>query len=247
MRRDATSWRDEIALREASLADARREAAAGELSPEALAALEERENAALAAARTELAAAEALAAAPGAPRPRRASRRRRRGLLLVAALSFAAALVVVLVASLSPRQPGDSPTGSISLDTRQRVARLLAEAEADVANSDETAALAAYREVLALEPRNVTALTQTGWLDFSAGSAAQSVALTDAGIEDLRAAITYAPRDPAPRLYYAIAAASTPGNAPLAKAQLRIFLTLSPSAAQRALAAPYLLRFHLTG
>jgi hypothetical protein len=238
--RDAASWRDEIALREASLADARREAELGELTPAQLADIEARETRALSAAREGLAAA-SESVAPRAPR------RRRRAYLVVAGLAFAAAIVVLLISALGLRQPGTSDTGAVNLDRAQKVAQLLGEAEADTLAGDEVAALSAYAQVLALDAHNVTALTQTGWLDFSAGSASHNATLTRLGVGNLREAIARASRNPAPRLYYAIAAASTPGNAALARAQFRVFLTLHPSAAQRALAAPYLMRLGLSG
>ena len=224
---------DEIALREASLADARREHAAGELDDAALARIEERELAALAALR--VAAVEEPT--PVVPRP---PRRHRRAWLALAGAAVAAAVVVTLVAALGPRQPGSSITGGLSLSHAQRVAQLLAAAQADAAAGHEVIALDAYAQVLAIAPRNVVALTQTGWLDFSAGSAARDPAAVAAGLASLRRAIALAPRDPAPHLYLGIAAASTPGNAGPARIQLRLFEALHPSRAQRAVAAPYL-------
>ncbi len=229
---------DEIALREASLADARSEHAAGELDDAALARIEARELAALAALR------EASQAAPAAPTPR-APRRHRRGWLALAGVALAGAVVVALLAALGPRQPGSSITGGLSLSHAARVTQLLAAAQADVAAGHEVTALDAYAEVLALAPRNVVALTQTGWLDFSAGSAARDATAVAAGLARLRQASALAPRDPAPHLYLGIAAASTPGNAGPARTQLRLFLALHPSRAQRAIAAPYLVALGL--
>ncbi len=239
MTRDASAWRDEIALREASLADARREAAAGELAPEALAVIEAREGAALVRARA------ALLAFAEAPADAAAPRRRRRSLLLVAFACFLLALVALLVATLVVRQPGTSPTGGVTLSTPQRVAQLLAEAQADTASGNDAAALDAYARVLGLDPANATALVQTGWLDFSAGSAAKSASVVAAGVHDLARAVSLYPSDPAARLYYAIAADSTPGEASLAIAQFRVFLSLHPTRAQLAVAAPFLARLGL--
>ncbi len=235
---------DELALREASLADARREFAAGELSDAAIATIEARERAAIAVL-VERAAAIAEPEAPGHDRP--VVRVRRRRWLVVAALAFACALAVILWSAIVPRQAGTSITGSVSLGHRAQITQLLTEAEADVANQNDVAALAAYAQVLGLDPRNVVALTQTGWLDFSAGSSAKDARLVAYATSMLRHAITLAPSDPGARLYYAIAASDTPGNAALAKAQFRVFLTLHPSAAQQAVAAPYLARYGLTG
>lgn len=226
--------RDEILLREASLADARREREAGELSDAEATSIEERETSALARAREELAALEREEILP------RRQRRRRRWLLVSALGCFAGAAVILLVAYLVPRQPGTSITGSIALSPAQRVTQLLDEAEADVADNDVTDALVAYHDVLALEPTNVAALTQTGWLTFSAGSTRSDVTLVDEGLKELRTAIADHPRNPAPRLYYAIAADSTPGNEALAKGEFKVFLALHPSAGQLEVAAPFL-------
>jgi len=238
MRRTENQVRDEIALREASLADARRELAAGELSPLQAATIEARETIALDAARREL---EEIADSGG----RTTSRRRRRSLLVIGLGCFLLAIIVVLVASLSLRQAGTSDTGGVTVGPAQQVAQLLTEAEGDIASGNVVAALSAYEEVLSLSPTNVPALTQTGWLDFSAGSSSQDPALVRLGISDLRDAINYGPTDPAPRLYYAIVADSTPHNAALAKRQFEIFLSLKPSAAELAIARPFLKQFGL--
>ncbi len=227
---------DEIALREASLADARAEHAAGDLDDAGLARIEGRELAALAELRARL----PVAAPPAASRTPRAARRRRRVWLVVAGVAVAGAVALTLVGALALRQPGSSITGGLSLSRAQRVAQLLAAAQADAAGGHEVTALAAYAQVLAIAPDDVVALTQSGWLDFSAGSAAHDVAAVRAGLATLRRAVEVAPQDPAPHLYLGIAASSTPGNAATARAQLRMFLTLAPSRAQRAIAAPYL-------
>ncbi len=226
--------RDEIALREASIDDAHRELAAGELSAAEVSAIETREDLALDAAKLALGA---LSSKITTPRP---VRRRRRWLLVSALSCFLAAAVVLLWSSLSARQPGNSITGSVSLGRAQQITQLLNEAEVDVANGNVIAALSAYQQVLVLRPKNVTALTQTGWLDFSAGSAKKDAALVAIGVNDLRRVISYAPRNPAPRLYYAIVADLTPGNQSLAKSEFKLFLSLKPSTYQLAIARPYL-------
>ena len=234
MTRDATRWHDEIALREASLADARRELDSGELSPAEYARIEERESRRLTDARREL---EVIAAAPATVPT---TRRHRARYLWIAGGCFIAALGLILWASLVPRQAGTSDTGSVQLGRTQQVQQLLLEAEADTASGHDVTALVAYRDVLALDADDVAALTQTGWLEFSAGSAARDPATVAAGVADLRRAINLAPRQAAPHLYYAIVAASTRGNAKLARAQFEIFLALKPSSGQMAVAAPFL-------
>lgn len=234
MNKSEQQLRDEIALREASLADARRELAAGELSESEAAAIEGRERTALETAHEELLALGSKST------KQKTVRRRRRWLLLSALGCFLVAAVVLLWSSISPRQAGNSITGSVSLGKAQQVTQLLTEAQDDVANGNVVAALSAYQQVLALRPKNVAALTETGWLDFSAGSSSTNPALVTLGLTDLRKAIAYGPRDAAPRLYYAIVADSTPNNAALAKKEFRAFLALNPSRGQLAIARPFL-------
>jgi cytochrome c-type biogenesis protein CcmH/NrfG len=233
--RDAQMLADEIALREASLADASRELSAGELTREAYEAIEARERAAIEVARARL--EELSHAAPGQAVRVRARKKR---YLVVAVVCFALVLGVVLWAAVSPRQAGNSITGSLQLGRAQKIQQLLGEAQADIANGNVVAALAAYRQVLAIDATNVQALTQSGWLDFSAGSSDRDAALTTLGVKYLREAVTLAPRNPAPRLYYAIVADSTPGNRALAKGQFEVFLALKPSLGQMAIAKPFL-------
>jgi hypothetical protein len=239
MKRSVNQVLDEIALREASVEDARRERAAGELSAIDAATIEARETLALAAAREEL---EALRRAPDQRRP---SRRRRRWLLFTGLVCVVIAVVVVLWSSISPRQEGSSITGSVSLSRGQQITQLLTEAQDDLANNLVLSALTAYREVLALSPKNVTALTETGWLDFSAGSSAKNPTLVAFGVKELRTAIAEDPRNAASRLYYAIAAYATPGNRAVARSQFKVFLDLHPSRVQRGLAHPYLVKLGL--
>lgn len=240
MNREESVLRGEIELREASLADAQREVDAGELSAASFATIANRERSAINDAREKL--DELSRQSPAAPK---SGRRRRGRLLVLATLCFAVALGLLLWSSLGPRQAGNSITGSPSLGHAQEIQQLLIEAQADIANGNVVTALSAYEQVLKLDATNVPALTQTGWLDFSAGSSDQDVAAINLGIKDLRRAIAVAPRNPAPRLYYAIVADSTPGNQSLAKKEFEIFLALKPSKAQLLVAEPLLKKLGL--
>jgi tetratricopeptide (TPR) repeat protein len=233
VKQSAQQLRDEIVLREASLADARRELAAGELSVLEAASIEAREELALRRAREEL---EGMDSDEG----RRSGRRRRRSLLWIGLGSFLIVIIVVLWSSIELRQANTSITGSVSLGKQQEVSQLLSEAQSDVAAGNVTAALSAYQQVLALSPKNASALTEIGWLDFSAGSTDTNPALVKLGIKELGKAIEDAPRNAAARLYYAIAAYSIPHNEAVAKSEFKVFLALHPSKAQLADAAPIL-------
>ena len=232
MARSRESLLDEISLREASLRDAENEHAAGELSASELDAIATRENSAISELRVALAS---LSDIPELVAPRR----RRRWQLVVALVCFASAAGVLLVSTLTTRQPGDSATGSISASDQTMVRRLLAEGEVDIATGRIAAALAAYDAVLMIDPNNVTALTQSGWFYFSAGSDQQRADYVTKGTERLRRAVSHDPRNPSAQLYYAIAALSTPGNESLARRHMRAFLQLSPSTALLTVAAPY--------
>jgi tetratricopeptide (TPR) repeat protein len=240
MSRREQQVRDEMTLRRASLDDARREVLAGELSEAEFLTIERREEAALERAGHDL---EVLLANTSTQVSRPRVRRTR--LLVIGVVCFALALGVLLWSALAPRQAGNSITGSIALSNAQKVQQYLTEAEADVANGNVVTALDAYQNVLGLDPKNVQALTQVGWLDFSAGSSDQDLAIMKVGVNDLRQAILLAPRNPAPRLYYAIVADSTPGNEAVAKAQFEEFLALKPSAGQLAIARPFLKKLGL--
>ena len=246
---DVGALRDEIALRHASIDDARRESEAGELSASDFAALESRELAAIARAEATLAGLIASTrqssnAPIDASAPRR-RRRHRRSLLVLALIAFAAAAGTAVFLAAQPRQPGNSDTGGISGTTDQQVARLLSQAEIDQAVGNTIDALVAYNDVLLVRHNNVEALTQSGWLYFSAGSADKDLVAITRGERRLASAVRVAPADPDPRLYYAIAAASTPGSRSLAVDQFRVFLSLRPTAQLLAIARPWLLELGL--
>jgi cytochrome c-type biogenesis protein CcmH/NrfG len=238
MRQSEQQLRDEIVLREASLADARRELAAGELTTIQAATIEAREELALVRVRQELGELTESSS-------KRPSRRRRRSLLVIGLLCFLAVIIIVLWSSIELRQAGTQITGNVSLSNSQQVTQLLTEAQADVADGNVSAALAAYEGVLGLDPKNVSALTETGWLDFSAGSSDTNPSLVALGVKDLREAIAYGPRNTAARLYYAIIADSTPDNEALAKSEFRVFLALHPSKGQLAIARQFLIALKL--
>jgi cytochrome c-type biogenesis protein CcmH/NrfG len=239
MSRLSEQLRNEVTLRIASLADARRELEGGELSKDQFDRIEERESAAIAAAN------ERLRALQENSRPSVTSRVRRKRWLLLGLGCIVVAVGVLLWSAVSPRQAGNSITGDLSLSNAQKVQQYLGEAQEDIANGDATTALDAYESVLNVDPKNVAALTQVGWLEFSAGSSSQDLKVMRVGVNDLRKAIALAPKQAAPRLYYAIVADATPGNQALAKSEFEVFLDLRPSKGQLAIAKPFLTKLGL--
>jgi hypothetical protein len=238
--RSERQLRDEIRLREASLEDASREHDAGELSDADYASIAARENTALDEARLALSVLEVEVREAAAPLPTATRRVRRPRRLVIALACFVLAAGVLVWANLGLRQAGTSATGGLDLTQNQKLQQLLSEAQSDLAGGDAAAALSAYQQILALQPTNVAALTEAGWLDFSAGSSRHDVLVVTRGVSLLREALSLAPHSPAPRLYYAIVADATPGNKTLATREFKVFLTQHPSAAQLAIAAPFL-------
>ena len=229
---------DEIQLREASLADAQRELAAGELTAIQAATIEAREELALMRLRQELSNL-------GSPTAKAPSRNRRTSLLILGIICLLAVMVIVVYSRSHFDSRADRSPATSRSPAPKQVTQDLNDAQSDVAEGNVAAALQEYQSVLTLDPKNVSALTETGWLDFSAGSSATNPSLVAIGVQDLRQAIAYGPNNAAARLYYAIVADSTPGNKALAKSQFEVFLDLHPSSAQLAVARPFLLALKL--
>ncbi len=238
---------DEIRLREASLEDARRERAAGELADEDYEGIRQRETTMLERAREELAQFELSGPASSVALARRVPpRRHRRSRLVVALVCFATAAGFLVWANIGLRQAGTSATGGLNLSQSQKIQQLLTEGQADVAGGDALAALSAYQQVIAIDPTNVSALTEAGWLDFSAGSSSRDALVVARGVSLLHRAVTLAPAQAAPRLYYAIVADATPGNRTLAVSQFEVFVKLHPSKYQLNIATPFLTALKIT-
>ncbi len=133
-------------------------------------------------------------------RSRRRTRRRR---LLVggAVACFVAAAVVLVVSHLGVKLPGQPVTGSITLARAQQEQRLLGQAETALVESKPADALVAYRQVLALDPTQPEALSETGWLEYAAGVHAHDATLVRSGQHDEAQAAAQHPGAFAPRFY----------------------------------------------
>lgn len=216
-----SDWRllDERDFLRRSLEDAAQEHAAGDLDDADYELLRARDEQQLAQVEEKLAAAaRAMAeagatradgdgeeAAPGTGAPRGTGRRfrfvrwRRRWWLAAGGAALLVAAVVVLVFQLSsPRLPGQIATGSIDLNTPQRVEKQLTQAETLVNHGKDTRALELYGTIISEDPRDPTALTEWGWLDWQAGVKAGKNKVAAEGASALEEAVK---RDP--KLYAA--------------------------------------------
>lgn len=130
-------------------------------------------------------------------------RRRRRALVGGAVSCFVVAALVLVTGALGVGLPGDPLTGSLTLTTSQRVQRLLAQGEEALLESHSAQALDAFEQVLALDPRQVEALSEAGWLEYAAGVRAKNRTLVSRGQAHEDTAVKQAPGQFGPRFYLA--------------------------------------------
>jgi tetratricopeptide (TPR) repeat protein len=112
------------------------------------------------------------------PRPRR---RRRTWLAVVGTLAIVAGVVLLVVHLTSPRLPGETATGSITLSHSQQIQEQLAEATTLVQKNELVAALGVYKQVLSETPHQPQALAEWGWLEWQAAQTAGNLTLAAEG------------------------------------------------------------------
>jgi hypothetical protein len=240
--RDADALRDEVALLRRSLEDARAEHARGELDDDAIAAIEQRDEARLKGALERLAAigsdegvdpvAPAASNRPGARRSRR--------------LVVSCTLVLVLAAAtigVVLGRPFAAATPPLQLNIVQKVAVLLVQAELFVAAKQDARAITAYDAVLRLEPRNAEALIESGWLRYESGILGHEPGEVDLGAALLARAVALAPRDGASHLYYGIVLLQHFHDPKAAKAQVIRSAALPESKSEESITSTFLYYF----
>lgn len=212
---DGERWRllDEEQFLRRSLEDAEREHQAGDLSDEDFRLLAERDRTRLAEVRRLLDRRDQPAGDPGppvlpaeaeraSPAVPAASRRHRRWWLAALGTALVVAGMVLLVLDLeTPRLPGQTPTGGVSLNAEQRVQRQLAQAATLVEEHRVSAALGIYGTVLAEDPRQPEALAQWGWLEWGIGARTHDARLVRAGTAFVAEALRADPQFTAAHLY----------------------------------------------
>lgn len=189
--REAWRLHDQRAFLRRSLEDAEREHEAGDLADDDYAALRRRDEALLARVEEELAGAKAR---PGAEerrqeKPRRTRKRRRTWLAIAGGVCVVAAVVLLVFELVSPRLPGEGPTGSIDLNTQQEIERQLTQAQTLVDHGKSSEALSLYGDVLTEDPKDPVALAEWGWLDWEAASQAKEQTVAAEGASALEEAV----------------------------------------------------------
>ena len=116
-------------------------------------------------------------------RPRRPGRRALGAGALVVAFAVGAGLLVAH--SAGQRLPGQTVSGSVPTD---KTAALLAQAGKQVQANNILGALQSLQQVLDIDPRNVQALANQGWLVAITGNTANDQSLIDKGLATIRTA-----------------------------------------------------------
>jgi hypothetical protein len=237
---------DERDFLQRSLDDARRELEAGDLASTDYDALVRRDEARLGAVVAALGVldAEEAAVEEEEGHARVASRRRRRRwLAVVGGLALVAATVLLAVDLATPRAPGQPITGSIKVDTQKQIAEQLSQAATLVnehSNSATAEALIIYAHVLVEEPRQVVALSETGWLEWLQGQQSGDRELQQEGTALVQRAVSVQANYYAAHLFLGTIDLEGSHDAAEAVAQYSMFLAENPPAALVKTAAVYL-------
>lgn len=170
------------------------------------------------------------------PRPRRP--RRQRVFIGSAMAAFGTALILFVALAMTNRLPGQTVSGTITLDRQQQLAQTLAEA-ATLENAGQPGRAAQlYQSVLAKQPSNVVALAQLGWLEYQIGQQGHDSSLIGNGRAKLDRAVQINPGDYAARLYLGTVVLQQDHNPAGAVAEYRRFLAAGPPQAVLQQATP---------
>jgi tetratricopeptide (TPR) repeat protein len=115
--------------------------------------------------------------------------------------ALAAAAVVLVATGVATRLPGQTATGSVSLDSTQQLQRTLAQAQALETSGKPAQALSLYHQVLQKDPTQEQALAESGWIEFEAGVSQRDAGALSRGQRDEQAAERADPGAYAPHLY----------------------------------------------
>ena len=234
---------DEREFLQRSLADAAREHEAGDLSDEDHSLLVARDSARLAEVEAELAALEPEPAVPEPAETTPVSERRPlsgwRVVGIVASCLLIAVGGVILVAHfVQSRQPGQAPSGSVTLSQAQLIEEQLGQALALNNKGQTKAALVLYDKVLSEDPSNPAALAYAGYLQWNVGSAAHVESLVRIGRAEIETSVKDSPTYYEGHLFYGLVLENQDHDDTAAVAQFNDFLADDPPAAEVPQVAP---------
>lgn len=109
--------------------------------------------------------------------------------------------VALVVSNTSPRLPGNTASGGVTLSPGQQEQRELGQAATLQQEGQFTQALQVYQKVLSQDPRNSGALSEAGWLEFEAGVLGGNEKSLEQGELNEQSAVAVAPGLPSARAY----------------------------------------------
>jgi tetratricopeptide (TPR) repeat protein len=234
---------DEHEFLRRSLADAETEHDAGDLSDADYGVLVGRDARRLAEVEQELGALPAAPSVsersgpsdspPGSEPPERVrpSEWRRIGIIACCFLIIAG-VVILVVHAVTPRQPGQASSGSISLTKAQLIEQQLAQAKTANNASQTQNAFTLYQKVLSEDPNNPVALAGSGWIEWNLGTNAVSPTLTSAGRRAEQQAIRVSPSFWEGHLFLGLIEYNQDNNASGAVREFNQFLADAPPLAE---------------
>ena len=224
-----------------SLADARREHDAGDLSDEDYQLLRQRDQRRLDEVEHTLAEGSPdPAPAPRRPAARRARRRRANGYGIVGAVLLVAGAVVLVLHLTSTRLPGQVATGNLQLNQAQQISEELSQAADLLGAGQQSEAVQLYTAVLGQDPADPQALAQLGWLTYEQGVFDRRPSYVATGRSLLQRALSVDPRFGPAHLYDGVILLEQDHDANGAVAQFERFLQEQPSKQNLANGAPFI-------
>ncbi len=158
----------------------------------------------------------------------RYSVRRHPKVLLIGGIScIVVAVAIAAFSSFHARLQGEVATGNISLSRGQEIQRRLVQASAAENSGNDVTALKLYNDVLAMDPNQVQALSESGWITYETGVLSGNSRLMAAGEARVKEAMKISPGSFAPHLYLGTIYLHQ-GSASKAAAQYAEFLKDNP-------------------
>ena len=148
--------------------------------------------------------------------------------LLIGGIScIVVAVAIAAFSSFHARLQGEVATGNISLSRGQEIQRRLVQASAAENSGNDVTALKLYNDVLAMDPNQVQALSESGWITYETGVLSGNSRLMAAGEARVKEAMKISPGSFAPHLYLGTIYLHQ-GSASKAAAQYAEFLKDNP-------------------
>ncbi|MGH9306867.1 MAG: tetratricopeptide repeat protein [Acidimicrobiales bacterium] len=157
---------------------------------------------------------------------------RRRRVLWALSVCGVVGLALALAFTFSAvRLPGQTTSGSATLNPAQKVVQELAQGRRLAAANQDLQAIQAFSQALSIDPRQPEALAYRGWLERLAGVAGHNARVMAVGKESVQAAISADPNYPDAHAFMGYILLQDAKDPAGAVAQFRLFLADSPDPA----------------